>query len=525
MIKCCNKIMIVQRTKKRRFPSCRCHFPVLIAIVVLLLLLLLVLVGAFLWNASLLSLLLFVPSESLEESSSLFSLSPKNSNFKENKALLLMMKEKATEITNTNRIPGNNNNSFPLLSDLIEVSTPVDMLLLHQHQNDDNDNQRPKIKTRIKANATAVQFLLDYVIVGFSKCGTTTLLKWIRRDPNVRTFKREIHEIIDNDPGGLVERLYQNLLENPVPLNSTSNTTWNTNTTTTNNNKHHFSLGVKTFLQGFKLPEIIQEPLALRHIHQYWPETKLIVAVRNPMKWFRSFYNFRLTLGQQHLVGNNPNALIGSCISGGRGGRGGRRQNEESKKILCSHMGAFHVKLFRLGKTDMSSPEELNLLEPYLSDDDQDILDYTLDRSKRQVTVDDNNNNNNNNLLPRMKNKIFFIDLRQMSDSNKTRATIFRKDLQSFLGLQHELSPIFRARPFKQLELIQSEESKQYKMKSICDRQYLPLQQELFPMAQKASLWIRQYFLKSPDVIVSSPEYLEELLETWMENPCDVQVT
>ena len=62
---------------------------------------------------------------------------------------------------------------------------------------------------------------------------------------------------------------------------------------------------------------------------------------------------------------------------------------------------------------------------------------------------------------------------------------------------------------------------KKYKMESICNPEYLALQNELFDMAKKASLWMRNYFLKSDDVVVSSPEYLDSLLETWTQNPCE----
>ena len=368
----------------------------------------------------------------------------------------LSAEAKSAAIRATDQIPG-----YQPLSSLIEASPS---------EATDSENSQ-KFSLKIVGD---VQFLLDYVIAGFSKCGTTTLLKWIMRDPQVRTFKREIHELVNDNTGRFVERLYDNILEGP-PLNVTSI-----------NNK-------KPFLQGFKNPEVLQTPLALQHIHNHWPETKLIVSVRNPLKWFRSFYNFRLTIGHLHMVGKDPNALIGSCGNG--------------TKILCTHMGAFHAKLFRLGKTSMESKEELNLLRPFLSTDDVDIWNPT-DGSFR------------NDKIPRMKNKIFFLDLRQMSDTNRTRSRQFRKDLEQFLGLEHDLTPVFRARPFKHLELSLDDESKQHKINDICDPKYLPLQEGLTHMARQASLWLRNYFLKSEDVVVSSREYLEELLETWMENQC-----
>jgi hypothetical protein len=453
-------MVVARKAKKRWFPRV---VPLAIIIAVFL---------AFSWSV-------VFPDEQISlsangETSSLIHLTVPPPNTKGDE-LNDLVEARISGIAKTDRIPG----SFPPLSSLIVASASTQDNLSRQLQ------EPPKVSLQVVGD---VQFLLDYAIVGFSKCGTTTLLKWIRRDPDVRTFKREIHEIIHDNPGRLVERLYQNILENPVNITTAAVTPDNALA------RHN----PKSFLQGFKNPEILQVPNALRHIDTYWPETKLVVSVRNPLKWFRSFYNFRLTIGHLKQVGKDPNALIGHC--------------DDGNKMLCSHMGAFHVKLFRLGKTDMSTPEEFDLLRPFLAPDhvgsDLDIWDQI-------------NRPDSTSAIPRMKNKIFFLDLRQLSDSNRTRAKIFRRDLQFFLGLRHELSPVFRARPFKQLELTLDEESKRHKIQSICDPQYLALQQELYPMAQKASLWIRNFFLKSEDVVVSSPEYVEELLESWMHNPCD----
>jgi hypothetical protein len=55
----------------------------------------------------------------------------------------------------------------------------------------------------------------------------------------------------------------------------------------------------------------------------------------------------------------------------------------------------------------------------------------------------------------------------------------------------------------------------------ICDERYGLVRAELMKNAIAASRWIREYFLESPDVTVSSPEYFRSLLEGWMTDPCD----
>lgn len=39
-------------------------------------------------------------------------------------------------------------------------------------------------------------------------------------------------------------------------------------------------------------------------------------------------------------------------------------------------------------------------------------------------------------------------------------------------------------------------------------------------IARPASVWIRNYFIESDEVVVSSPNYFKESLETWMYDPC-----
>jgi hypothetical protein len=56
---------------------------------------------------------------------------------------------------------------------------------------------------------------------------------------------------------------------------------------------------------------------------------------------------------------------------------------------------------------------------------------------------------------------------------------------------------------------------------NICDLKYEKLRAVLMDIARPASIWIRKYFIESDEVIVSSPDYFKETLETWMHDPCD----
>jgi hypothetical protein len=146
----------------------------------------------------------------------------------------------------------------------------------------------------------------------------------------------------------------------------------------------------------------------------------------------------------------------------------------------------FHVHLDHLGKTARTTPEELALL----GGDDR-----------------------RHHGLPRANNRVFLYESSQLHDANATRANQHLLDLQHFLGLSHPLSPI-GAKGVKR-------DAVQPGMIDICDAQYKPIRVELMKNAVQASRWIREYFLSSPDVTVSSPEYFRRLLEEWMQDPCD----
>ena len=220
------------------------------------------------------------------------------------------------------------------------------------------------------------------------------------------------------------------------------------------------------YKRGYKAPRDIMNPKVLRAFSKHWPKTKLLVGVRHPVRWLESFYNFRVRLG----VAMPPaETLIGNCIPESHG--------------VCTDGAAFHVHLSYLGKTAVSSHDEKGLLKvPF-----QKLTD-----------------------LPRLPNKVFLYELTQLKDSNSTRADLYRSDLQSYLGLEHPLSPIDES------------EARQNKVNvlHICEDKYKDLRAELMRHSQAASLWIRKYFLPHPDVTVSSPEHFQELLKTWMTDPC-----
>ena len=142
-------------------------------------------------------------------------------------------------------------------------------------------------------------------------------------------------------------------------------------------------------------------------------------------------------------------------------------------------------------KTPLADPEEIALLSPF------------------------RNRNWNISRVKRMPNPVFFSEMSQLSDKNETRRATFRKDLQDFLGLPTEFPPIPHVRPQGGDKGVNQDQRI-----NICDHQYAPVRAELMNVARQASLWLRRYFMKSDSVYYSSGEYLDELLQKWMFDPC-----
>ena len=283
------------------------------------------------------------------------------------------------------------------------------------------------------------QFLLDFAVVGYAKCGTTTMMDWLSRHSETRVFPYEVFDLSRKKPAEMVRKLYT--LE-------------------------HGKRGYKSPYDMFRLH-------AMDYIRTYWPRTKLIVGIRHPVLWFESWYNFRVNAG---LTGLPPATKL----------MDGRCHIE-----LCTDNANFALSLARLGKTDMTAPEEVQM-------------------KRRYPKVLQNAN------YPRLENKIFLFDVGQLADTNETRTQAFQADMQEFLGLTEELPPLVHKNKKNATKHATEDQNI-----DICERQYDVLRAKLMESARFASVWIRKYFIESEDVVVSSKEHFQDILMTWMHDPCD----
>jgi len=212
----------------------------------------------------------------------------------------------------------------------------------------------------------------------------------------------------------------------------------------------------------------------LDYYRKYWPRTKLIVGVRNPIEWFPSLYNFRIQNLNDGLP--PPNDLIGRCRS--------------NSKSTCTDMGNFALYLMRLGKQHI--PQLLGHKEAHVAQFGNRTLQ--------------------NGPLP---SDFFLFDVAQLSDRNTTRVEQFKRDMERFLGLSTPLAAIHHHLPGKPAVNPTVQAAKDaVKIKNIREAQYSPLQRTLLKLgAQYAQLqrtllklgqqngeWIRDTFVQLPGV-------------------------
>jgi hypothetical protein len=127
----------------------------------------------------------------------------------------------------------------------------------------------------------------------------------------------------------------------------------------------------------------------------------------------------------------------------------------------------------------------------------------------------------NKTTLP-TRNKIFLVETSQLVDQDWFRQEQLLQDLQVFLNLK---DPFQNGIPPPHPAARKHDQDIRDRRKiDICQAEFVNLREELMQGARESSLWIRERFLKSPDVFVSSPEFVQQALLSWMDDPCDKRV-
>ena len=211
--------------------------------------------------------------------------------------------------------------------------------------------------------------------------------------------------------------------------------------------------------RGIKCPFGLSSQIAIDRLEEWFPDVKLIFGIRHPVHYFQSFYNYRvLMVHQGKLEGPVPPAetLIGS---------------KEWVRV-STQTARFETVLKSLGKTN--------------------------DKNVKATPF-----------------KVMLYTLEQMEDEDENRAANLRKTLGSFLELEHMIEPLAAANVNPHQGKRGFEETI-----DICDKRYDNLRSILVENGKETQRWIREEFLKSPDVTVANAGHFDELLKKWALDPC-----
>jgi hypothetical protein len=242
---------------------------------------------------------------------------------------------------------------------------------------------------------------------------------------------------------------------------------------------HLDETGDPTKFRAYKNPADIQNLRAIRLLREYFPQTRLLIGIRHPISWFQSFYNYRI---QNTGSMPNPNTLH-SC-----------RQDSQG---VCMKRADYHLSLVRLGKTNYTQEQDA----------------FSLASEWNNLVKDD---------PVHSPNPVFLYDTEQLADQDQERMAQFRQDLQEFLGLSEPLPPVLHYSPGKILnETLQQE--RDAKKIDICSDQFVELRQILLEKAKRSAYYIGKYFIHAPDVMVSSPDYFVQILDSYTQDPCQTK--
>mmetsp|Transcript_25922 Transcript_25922/g.39230 ORF Transcript_25922/g.39230 Transcript_25922/m.39230 type:complete len:418 (+) Transcript_25922:156-1409(+) len=289
-----------------------------------------------------------------------------------------------------------------------------------------------------------VNFLVDFAIVGFPKCGTSTMMEYLDLSPYTKVAQKERCELGYAQAAPLIRKLYDEL----PPGN---------------------------YKRGIKCPRDAENDFAMKNYKTYLPKTDFLIGVRHPVRWFESFYNFR-------LYNNNPmpppEELIGACTKYSRN--------------VCTHRARFHQFLANLGKTPLTNDEKKL---------------FKLGGKELRLNP--------------LRGKVFLYHVEQLKDDHPLRTKVLREDLSDFLDLPETLPPMHVwNKPGKNLTKEQLDFANARRL-DICHSNHTGLRQYLVKQAINSVKWISDYFLKSEDVYVSSPSYFASLLNEWCIDPCN----
>jgi len=296
----------------------------------------------------------------------------------------------------------------------------------------------------------------DFIIAGFPKCGTTTLLKALGDHPETAMSEKEQCSIAsplqaDKRVAGLLDQTIQTL--DP------------------------------TKKRAFKCPTTMYNYKSLARMKTHSPNAKFVVGMRHPVKMLQSFYNYRIAeIGEKGLDELAPpfQEVLDS---------------PEPWKGVSMESTRFELFLQQMGKTTMT-PEDFDEMAHQKYDlavkpTDFTVFLYTVDQ------LEDTDESRSLNVRTVMQE---YLEL-------NTPINPFGHENKN-----HHTSDA--AEPDRELT------ANEKQVISICDPQWADVRAKLIEQGARTAQWIADEFMNSPAVIVANPEHFKETLQSWGTDPC-----
>lgn len=353
-----------------------------------------------------------------------------------------------------------------LINKLFAGTSPFQNSTLNAHISTQAQEQERRNLLLKDNNSTNKSTGLDFIIAAFPQTSTSAISEYLDTHDEIEILEKYVTDSVTDSQGGKrkVEYTLQNekeregLYQQLTELEAASK-----NDITTNNNK---------IKRGVKWPTAINHEhlFSISYLRDRNPrdkKLKIIIGLRNPIRWFESFYNYIVRtskMGLDHGDIPSPYSLIGN------------RDNEW--RSLYTEMARFELNILQLGKVDIT-PEEMK---------------WMAETSQFVVQTDGI--------------KTFFYLQEQVGDESVR--PVLLEDMRNFLELSTPFPTVMENK--KQSHSIGDFD--------ICDPAYDALRKILLENAQKTANWILNRLAYGMDVTFGSREDFMRIVQTWHDDPC-----
>jgi Sulfotransferase family len=314
---------------------------------------------------------------------------------------------------------------------------------------------------------------LDFIVAGFPKCGTTTLLKTLAQHVEIAMPNAESCQLArplqqdDVNLKQLQSDLYE-LLKRQQPQQQQQQQQ-QVSSSASKQPKQQRQQQQSKLLLGIKCPDALKNFKTIHRLSQHSPHTKFIIGLRHPLLYLQSLYNYRVL--EVHLGKKKSGNLQSLSLDTSRRSSNNATiptlqdifQSSEQTQISWWDVSPlaprFEVYLAQFCKTNLSVQEMHDWFRPPTLHDakshsNNNATTTTITTTTATATMT-NAGSALYSMLAMKPNhfQIFIYTLNQLQQNDKDEgvvvssnttafsSTTFRRDLQRFLGLQHPIAP------------------------------------------------------------------------------------